>query len=544
MRRLLVTLIVVNLIFITAMAARADELEDITKQLNTLKTDLKNKEADHSKLTLRLEGIRGRVNFLGLEIRKKEQEVVRGEKVLDHQRSLLNRRVFSFYKRIKKSEISFLNLLIAENFSKSLQGYFFQQTVMDEDKRTILKIVRYIVDLEEKKKSLQRENIQLSALREEIDAQAKVLGADISATRQKVAQLSERQQSLVAAKLASIAVPRSAETSLRGCSSDLTNGKNPGFSPRLGFFSFGAPHGNGLNQYGAFGRAKADQNAETMLQEYYPGTTLKKDYDVNTTINVEGYGPFTLEEYAKRIYEMPNSWGDQGGMEALKAQAVAARSYGLVRKGGICTTEACQVFRPDPKGGKWEEAVNATAGWVLVDGGGNPVSTQYASTHGGYIKNLGKFDGFGGNPSNFSELKERAYDRESPWFHCDWGARPEYDGTAWLKTSEVADIANVIMLAQRDSGTSVHLSQTDKGIPDTWDAEKVKSELRNRGGSPFNNVSSVSVGADFGSGVTGSVTVNGDGGSVTFGGSEWKDWFNLRAPANIQIKSRLYNVET
>ena len=47
----------------------------------------------------------------------------------------------------------------------------------------------------------------------------------------------------------------------------------------------------------------------------------------------------------KRIYEMPSSWGDQGGMEALKAQAVAARSYALARGGSICATEACQVVK-------------------------------------------------------------------------------------------------------------------------------------------------------------------------------------------------------
>ncbi|KKU34644.1 MAG: hypothetical protein UX50_C0015G0016, partial [Candidatus Beckwithbacteria bacterium GW2011_GWA1_46_30] len=35
------------------------------------------------------------------------------------------------------------------------------------------------------------------------------------------------------------------------------------------------------------------------------------------------------------------------------------------------------------------------------------------------------------------------------------------------------------------------------------------------------------------------VTVDG----VAFTGSEFKDWFNLRAPANIQIVGPLYNVE-
>ncbi len=102
------------------------------------------------------------------------------------------------------------------------------------------------------------------------------------------------------------------------------------------------------------------------------------------------------------------------------------------------------------------------------------------------------------------------------------------------------------MLAKKDSGTQVHLSQTDKPNPDgqdTWNADQVKQELRIRGGTPFNGISDVSVSADFGSGRTNTVTVSGDGKSASFNGSEFKNYFNLRAPANINIVGPLFNVE-
>jgi len=75
---------------------------------------------------------------------------------------------------------------------------------------------------------------------------------------------------------------------------------------------------------------------------------------------------------------------------------------------------------------------------------------------------------------------------------------------------------------------------------DTWDAERVKSELSRRGTTPFNSVSSVSVGADFASGKTTTVTIN----SVSFDGQDFKTYFNLRAPSNIQIVGPLFNFET
>ena len=53
----------------------------------------------------------------------------------------------------------------------------------------------------------------------------------------------------------------------------------------------------------------------------------------------------------------------------------------------------------------------------------------------------------------------------------------------------------------------------------------------------------MSVNVDFGSGKTNSVSVSGDAGDNTFNAEEFKNRFNLRAPANIQIVGPLYNVE-
>ncbi|MDZ4229381.1 MAG: SpoIID/LytB domain-containing protein, partial [Patescibacteria group bacterium] len=364
---------------------------------------------------------------------------------------------------------------------------------------------------------------------------------------QQIASLNAQQQNIIAQKLASLGISRSAASPGR-CDSDLTNGRDPGFSPKLAIFTYGVPHRNGLNQYGAWGRAKINQGVEQILQEYYPGKTLKKDYNQGIQITTTTGWSGSIEEYVKRIYEMPDSW-TENDLAALKAQAVAARSYALnVTSNGIkpiCTNEQCQVFKPEPKGGNWDRAVTATSGWVLMDGG-NPAFTQYASTHGGYIKSINKFDGPGGNPGSLSDLNSRAYDRESPWFYCDWGSRSEYSKTAWLKTQELADIVNVILLARKDSGIRNHLYQFDRPNPEgaeTWSFERVKSELSARGGKPFNSINDGSVAVDFGSGTTSSISLFGDAGTESFSGSEFKDWFNLRAPANIQIVGPLYNVE-
>ncbi|PIT89269.1 MAG: hypothetical protein COU27_01220, partial [Candidatus Levybacteria bacterium CG10_big_fil_rev_8_21_14_0_10_36_7] len=114
--------------------------------------------------------------------------------------------------------------------------------------------------------------------------------------------------------------------------------------------------------------------------------------------------------------------------------------------------------------------------------------------------------------------------------------------TAWLKSEEVADIVNTLMLVKRDPTTAENLYQTDKSNPagkETWSADKVKEELRNKGGTPIDSISDISISADFGSGKSTTVTINGQG----FSAAEFKDRFNLRAPANIQIVGPLFNVE-
>lgn len=102
----------------------------------------------------------------------------------------------------------------------------------------------------------------------------------------------------------------------------------------------------------------------------------------------------TMDDYLSGIAEMPPRWH----AEALKAQAVAARTYawrsmqrGTFEDRGydICATVACQVFRgvevveDHPLGERWRDAVLETSGEVLLDDEGRPILARYFSTSGG-----------------------------------------------------------------------------------------------------------------------------------------------------------------
>ncbi len=541
-----------------------DEISSLGNQIQALTQEKNLTQGDYDAAVAKLDSIKNQISQLESQIAEKELEVQKGEEALAVQKQLLDERVNSYYKNVNSSSLSLLNLLIEPNLADSLRKFFYQHSLVNQDKDTIIKIVLYIKNLEEIKANLTQQKASLAALKVQVDQQSQALASKIGSLSSQISALVAQQQALIAQRLAALNLPQSAYTSASGCSSDLTNGRDPGFSPGFGFFTFGVPHRVGLNQYGAKGRAAGGQSAQQILQFYY-NADYTTGYNDGINIHVAGtneYGQsidqtLNIEDYLKHIYEMPTS--DDWGMEALKAQAIAARSYALAYTGNgantICPSQSCQVFKQEENSDRWQQAVDATKGIVLTSGG-SPISAYYSSTAGGYVYSSSNSisarpwtknaqDG-SSSYNSFSDVRNNAYDKDSPWFYCDWGARSQYGGTAWLKEDEVADIANVIMLVHKDQSTIAHVYQTDASNPagtDTWSSDRVKQELKNRGGNYFNSVSSVAISADFGSGKTTSVTITGDAGTQTFSGDDFKTYFDQRAPANIQIVGPLYNVE-
>ena len=544
-------------------------LADIKNALDMSVKATKPLESQLNSMQTQINGIKNRVKTIEQDIAIKKGNINKGYKNLEKQQKILERAIRDFYiKSYYNSPI--LAFLSASSASEITRTLAYQKAATDQDKVIITNIVLSIADLETKKNNLESEQSRLAAIKLSLDEESAKIEKIVSGARAyqanlsgQIAALSAKQQEILGQRLAGLNIPRSAGTGATACVDDRD--KDPGFSgTRLAFFTYGVPNRTGLNQYGAWGRAKAQQDYKTILNAYFTNFELKEDYDENIQIHVVDSGIDTtlnIEEYVKRIYEMPDSW-TENDLAALKAQAIAARSYALAYtnngQNSICASQKCQVFKPEPKGGNWNTAVDATRGDVMVQNG-SPVKAWYSSTHGGYVFPTSELPGWqstswtkkavdtpSGSAGSFGDLHSNAYDKDSPWFYCDWGFRSQYNKTAWLKPEEIADIVNIILLARADSSTKEKLYQTDKSHPyggEVWNQDRVKSELKSRNIMPYSSISDVSVSADLGSGKINSINLTGDAGSQSFDGSEFKDWFNLRAPANIQIVGPLFSVE-
>lgn len=163
-----------------------------------------------------------------------------------------------------------------------------------------------------------------------------------------------------------------------------------------------------------------DSDVIGVLNSSYGWTYYKGDMVVSLE---GGYIRFTnhvyLETYLYGVvpYEMSNSWP----LEALKAQAIAARTYAVRNKKSasvsydLVDTQASQVYRGyNASMGNSIKAVNETAKMVLKYNGGF-VYTFYSSSNGGWIE--AGYEVFSGVAKDYKPLiaKEDPYDPKREW---------------------------------------------------------------------------------------------------------------------------------
>lgn len=530
-----------------------DALSRINDKCNEALTQMEHAVQPHvdalEKMEADIRAFQARIRTIEQDMKRKAAAIAQGEKELGGLLTVAGRRMRESYVRVGTWNplSTFLSSL---NVGFFLRVFAYQQAALNKDKKVITQTALSVKDLQEKKKTLETEQTTLQYLTAETDRRAasvRKLVAEATAYEAKlrgvIAAVTSAQQAILTARSGTFTtsvgdVPLPDDP-------NASPNFNPGFSPAFAGFSFGAyTHKKGMSQYGAKGRAESGQNYQQILEAYYGKSPSGKD--TGGSIGVSGYGNLDFETtYLYGIAEMPSTFP----REALKAQAIAARSYAyfLYKSQGktICITQSCQVFsksKSDDVPGEWKDAVNATRGQV-IDG----VTTFYSSTTGGYSFTSG-WDTKCGNQGCWTG---DAYEKiaGSPWFYKGWYTADYYNTSAkcgrshpWLSQEEFADIINAWQVRKSGGDASRILPVTINScpIPGASGNPYSMAELRDKGG--FTSVSSVSVRYSAG-GSTDTVMLVTNKGEVSIPGSEFKETFNLRAPGYISVRSSLFNIE-
>jgi len=556
----------------------SQKLAEIRKQKEEISDKLTELEGELSATETELNSIENQIYAIQTELDIVEENLGRSQQRLKSQVNLRNRTIREFY---KKEKLTGLELFLSGgNFLKLAQTSSYQKSFLDEAKKVIEGINTEIAEYEKNRKELsdlrtefEGERQRIAAIRnsvaqaaaeaqnqvDELSSQQDVLSGELSEISRSLSDLTSQQKEILRAKFGAT----EEGITVGNYALVAESMPDPSFTPAFAFFTYGYPHRVGMNQYGALGRAKAGQSADDILHAYYAGVEIEGDCDKDKRIPVSGYGEISLEdEYLKGIGEMPNSWADEGGMEALKAQAIAARSYALnyiyhywdsdsgeikdKEPVSICTSQSCQVYLGSPKGGAWDQAVEDTCGKVVTYGG-KPITAWYASTYGGYSR--ASADVWGSSRPWAQRIRDWdcseglfscAYDGpshgDSPWFHKAWGDTPR--GDPWLTEEETEDIFNAYLLSEKDSGYNQHLSPEDQG---GWSKEEVKDALHNEGLERIEGIEDIVV-VDDGEGYIDVVHVTYSGGSKDFDGYKFRSIYNLRSPGTLVIWTSFFDV--
>jgi len=549
-----------------------DPVEELQQQIDELEK-MKQMSEDATKpleqqltsLETRIRNARNGIANAKDQVKKLSEDIDQREEDLAVQYVILSKRIAASYKRARLNSplLTFLSTQNAANITKDLM---YRSSIEAQDNRLISDIGFEIESLEEDSIKLEKDQETLAALEKQLNEQANYFKVEIASAKEyqsdlgsKIAALSVQQQSIINARSGTYTTAVG-DVPLADDFNASIGYKSQAPANSFAVFSFGGyTHRNGMSQYGAKARADSGQNAEEILKAYYPDANLKKDYAAMGNITVDGVGSISFEDqYLQGIYEVPASWP----METLKAQAIAARTYAIKYTGNgsksICTTEACQVFKNSKKGGDWEKAVNETKGWVLVDGGGNPVSTQYASTHGGYSNTSGWDTS---DKSNNGDWSSRSWEAKanSPWFYKSW-YRSGYSKTGdscgrnhpWLSQEEFSDIVNAWIVRKDPQGadtsriqpTTINSCNIGGGGGNPFSINELR-DLANKSGGAVTSINSVSVSHN-GNGQTSNVKLQTNRGEINIPGSEFKTTFNLRAPGYLRIPQSsfaFFNIE-
>ncbi len=535
-----------------------EELADIASQIAAIENSMAPLKKESGSLQQKINSAKSAITQAESQMVLLDQRLVDKEADMEVQRILMGERVRRYYINSKKYS-PLMIFLSAQESSGLLRQYALFQAVISQDKNTITNYILDLKNLELNKQKVLVEKNKIAVIKKDMETRFGFLSAELKKAEAYKQVLSQKQQQLIAEKTAMF------NTSVGDVSSSDDPASradyNPGFSPAFAVFSFGAPHRKGMSQYGAYGRAKSGQGYETILKAYYGDIKIEKMDSPDSIRTTVGTLPFE-NNYLVGIAEMPANWGDNGGYEALKAQAIAARTYAINStnnlSGTICVTEACQVYSRSRYNspGRWKQAVEDTKGMVIKSNKtGKVFSTMYASTSGGAIMSYTSADH---NTPQIWDTKcgnqgcwpNDAYEKlaGSSWYYKGWYKSRSNNAygrsSPWLNQEEFTDIVNAILYNSKTNDSS-HLSQINNCIgscdSNAWSRDELKRQVSDKGG-PISSINSISVDYSTG-GYTQTVRVSTDKGDFSFDGTMFKDIFTLRAPGAITAKSSLFNIE-
>jgi len=569
----------------------SDEASDLQQQIEQKNQELLQKQSTLSSVEAKIKEISGsnntvsqKIALINAEVAKLDASITQNSEALSTKiKEIEDRQLLISQKKVEMDKLS-TDLYMQSRYRMAtfffsgndwgtlVKEFFLKQSSISILKQEVEQINGEFSSLEENRALLETEKANLEAQKKDMDDSYALLAAEKARLQKELnnqystkssltktigslsKEISQLQQYLLTVKSGGTVVNAN---SVPQSSSDPQSSQlyfiNNAPSGSFAVFSYGAyTWRHGMSQWGARARADAGQSYQTILSAYYPGTTMVSD--TMSTIRVRSChrngascsvcnnpteATYQFEDYyMKKIAEMPDDFGP----EALKAQAIATRTYALKATNygaNVIDDDECdQVFNESVYKPNWEVAIAATRGVVLASGGAL-ANTPYAAVHGGYSYDMG-WDTVSGN-GGYLNWEAEAWESKAgvSWFYKAW-FRKGYSLTGnncghlpWLSNLEMADILNAYLRWTAVSSDSriVAIDTTScwGQAANPYTVAQLQSVVPN----PVTAVYSAIVTNT--NGTTTNISFNTNRGIINIRGDEFKTVFNTRASGALRI---------
>ena len=363
-------------------AAKQKELDalnsDLKKAEQALKTNVARKSSSLSeieKIKAELAEIESQLEVNKLKKQQLEQEI--GIKTLEKEQreKEQNIQIATSYVTWKTQDES----IIVFGSNDVLKSAIYYEFVTETSKDSILGLNSELQQLNKSNQEFQTQIDKLATDNATLNDRKTALEKQISQFNTNIAQAKSNVDGLrsrVVGVQQQVDFLTNEQRSIQNSERDILQGAATTCNNRLGlesgqyyFNSRGRDlyqgHGVGMSQFGAFGAATKGWGANQILTFYYAQTVIQSRPGLN--VNVSGHGSMSADAYVAGLGEVPSKacgTAEQAAQnpnkyvvgtpatnnwtcwpeEAIKAQVIAARSYGVTSSQPICTTAACQVY--------------------------------------------------------------------------------------------------------------------------------------------------------------------------------------------------------
>lgn len=329
------------------------------------------------------------------------------------------------------------------------------------------------------------------------------------------------------------------------------------YTSSANYTTLDVPLGSAVRSVNTGGKVKVSVDGEAqgsfIMMELVPGSSGSSEGRVEITLKTSGasidpreywgtirvqygddagelwvYNFVRLEKYVRSIAEVDYDWATVGGdyyaIEAVKAQAVASRTYAVAKNGATLSDSwADQCYRGYSFEAKYPgiaQAAQATAGQILTYGG-EPITAYFSGHSGGYTSTSAWF----GTKPPYMISQADPWSLKAPPTGVGKGT-----GWAWTYTISADSVSDKVNGSLKDtSGKIVNvgtISDIQIVARDTADATSHATRLRLAGGNGSATVSVLSFRSLIGTSNLPStliLTINGDTGTGTTVGDSGGD---------------------